>query len=68
MSLRLDPNEPENMTPDERLDEVSNIFARGALRLHGRNLIAPREDQEHSDSSPIALELPASLGPDVVAG
>ena len=38
MSLRLDPTDPENMTPDERRDEIASIFARGILRLHGRNL------------------------------
>lgn len=38
MSLRPDPTDPEDMTPEERLEESASIFARGILRLHGRIL------------------------------
>jgi len=36
MSLRPDPTDPADMSPEERMDEVANILARGILRLHGR--------------------------------
>jgi hypothetical protein len=39
MSLRPDPTD---MSPDQRLDEVASILARGILRLHGRDSAASR--------------------------
>lgn len=36
MSLRLDHDDPEAMSPEERRDEVASILARGVLRLQGR--------------------------------
>lgn len=40
MSLRpcpgADPADPADMSPDERLDEIASILARGVLRPHGR--------------------------------
>jgi len=36
MSLRPDPTDPADMTPERRLDEVASICAYGILRLHGR--------------------------------
>lgn len=36
MSLRLDPAEPADMEPEDRLDEIASILARAILRLHGR--------------------------------
>jgi hypothetical protein len=38
MSLRPDPTDPADMTPEQRLDEVASMLARGILRLHGRIL------------------------------
>jgi len=69
MSLRLDPTaEPADMEPDDRLDELASIFARGILRLHGRpqaNISAP---QNLEDSSSTCLELSAPPCRDGVAG
>jgi hypothetical protein len=68
MSLRLDPTEPADMTPDDRLEEIASIFARGILRLHGRVLpdVAPAENLP--ESSATCLELSALSRPDGVAG
>ncbi|MBL9120361.1 MAG: hypothetical protein JNL80_10660 [Phycisphaerae bacterium] len=38
MSLRPEPTDPADMTPEQRLDEVASMLARGILRLHGRIL------------------------------
>jgi hypothetical protein len=34
--MRPDPMDPAAKSPDERLDEIASIIARGILRLHGR--------------------------------
>lgn len=68
MSLRLDPVEPADMEPEDRLDEIASICARGILRLHGRvraDIPPPRNLEE---SSPTCLELSAPPRPDGVAG
>jgi len=68
MSLRPDPTDPADMTPEQRLDEVASIFARGILRLHGRILPDNPDIEILSDSSRTCLELSASPRPDGVAG
>ncbi|MCC6428604.1 MAG: hypothetical protein IT435_17520 [Phycisphaerales bacterium] len=68
MSLRLDPTDPADMSPDERMDEVASILARGILRLHGRvpGHLGPVENLP--ESSATCLELTAPSRPDGVAG
>ena len=71
MSLRPDPTDPADMTPEQRLDEVASILAREILRLHGR--IPPRPapsdpPQNLPDSSRTCLELSPPPRPDGVAG
>lgn len=68
MSLRLDPTEPADMTPDDRLEEIASIFARGILRLHGRALTDTSDIENLPDSSRTCLELSAGRRPDGVAG
>jgi hypothetical protein len=68
MSLRPDPTDPGDMTPDERLEEVASIFARGILRLHGRVLPDNPDIENLPDSSGTCLELSAGPRPDGVAG
>jgi hypothetical protein len=40
MSAAFDPSHPESMTADERLAEIANILADGALRLRQRAALA----------------------------
>lgn len=68
MSLRPDPTDPADMSPDGRLDELASIFARGILRLHGRVLPHVPDAENPADSSPTCLELAALPRPDGVAG
>lgn len=68
MSLRPDPTDPEHMAPDERLEEVASIFARGILRLHGRILPDNPDIENLPDSSRTCLELSTGPRPDGVAG
>ena len=68
MSLRLDPTEPADMTPDDRLEEMASIFARGILLLHGRALPDVPDIENLPDSSQTCLELSAPPRPDGVAG
>lgn len=68
MSLRPDPTSPEDMTPDDRLEEIASIFARGILRLHGRVLPDDSDIENLPDSSRTCLELLAGPRPDGVAG
>lgn len=67
MSLRRDPMDPADMSPDERMDEVASILARGILRLHGRVLALALPAENLPESSPTLLELSASSRPDGVA-
>jgi len=57
MSLRLDPTELGEMTPEERMEEIASIFARGILRLHGRVVPDSPGIENLPDSSPTCLEL-----------
>jgi hypothetical protein len=68
MSLRLDPADPESMSPAERRDEVASILARGVLRLHGR--VANIDDVgEIAENSPLTcLDLPPESRPDPTTG
>ena len=68
MSLRLDPSDPESMTPEERRDELASIFARGVLRLHGRDLPHGSPERRAEESSRTCLELSAAPRPCVDAG
>ena len=68
MSLRLDPAEPADMEPEDRLDEIASIFAHGVLRLHGRVQADMPPPQNLEESSPTCLELSARPRPDGVAG
>jgi|GEM_PF-1416475 len=67
MSLRLDPTDPADMIPEERLDEIASIFARGILRLHGRIVPDYPGIENLPDSSPTCFELSALPRPDGVA-
>ncbi len=62
MSLRLDPVDPTDMEPEDRLDEIASILARGILRLHGR--VPPpricRNPRRHALNCPHLLALMAS--------
>ena len=68
MSLRPDPTDPADMSPDERLDEIGSILARGILRLHGRVQGHPSLAENLPESSATCLELSAPSRPDGVAG
>lgn len=68
MSLRPDPTEPADMSPDERLDEIGSILARGILRLHGRVTGHPAPVQNLPESSTTCLELSPPFCPDGVVG
>lgn len=68
MSLRPDPTEPADMSPEERLDEVASILARGILRLHGRVPGHPVPAENLPESSATCLELRPPPRPDGVAG
>lgn len=68
MSLRHDPTDPADMTPEQRLDEVASILARGILRLHGRTPAHAAPAENLPESSTTCLELSAPSRPDGVAG
>jgi hypothetical protein len=68
MSLRPDPTDPADMSPDERLDEAASILARGIQRLHGRVRGHPTPTENLPESSATFLELAAPPRPDGVAG
>lgn len=68
MSLRPDPTDPADMSPDERLDEIGSILARGILRLHGRVPGHPGSAENLPESSATCLELSPPRRPDGVAG
>ncbi|MBK7406126.1 MAG: hypothetical protein IPJ41_16355 [Phycisphaerales bacterium] len=68
MSLRLDSAEPADMTPDDRIDEIAIIVARGILRLQGRHRVAIASPQNLEESLATCLELVAPLPLDGVAG
>jgi len=68
MSLRLDPTDPENMTPEGRRDELASIFARGILRLRGRDLPHGSTGRRAEESSRTCLDLSATPRPCVDAG
>lgn len=68
MSLRLDPTDPETMTPEERRNELASIFACGFLRLRGRDLPHGSPEPRVEESSRTCLDLPATPRPCVDAG
>jgi len=43
MSLRHDPTDPEDMSPEDRLAEVAAILAEGVLRLRRHRVRAYEE-------------------------
>lgn len=68
MSLRLDHDDPEAMSPAERRDEVASILARGILRLHGR-VVGDFDDlQNLAEDAPTCLDLCATSRPDRPTG
>ena len=68
MSLRLDDDDPEAMSPAQRRDEVASIFARGILRLHGR-IVGDFDDlQNLAEDAPTCLDLPRGSRPDRPTG
>lgn len=68
MSLRLDHDHPDVMSPAERRDEVASILARGILRLHGR-IVGDFDDPENlTKSAPTCLDLCATSRPDRPTG
>lgn len=68
MSLRPDPTDPADMTPEQRLDEIASILARGVQRLHGRIPAHPAPPENLPESLRTCLELPPPPRPDGVAG
>ncbi len=68
MSLRLNPTDPGSMPPEERRDELASIFARGILRLRGRDLPHGSPERRAEESSGTCLELSATPRPCVDAG
>jgi len=68
MSLRLDHDDPDAMSPAERRDEVASIFARGILRLHGRIVGDFDESEILDESAPACLDLCATSRPDRSTG
>ena len=68
MSLRPDPTDPADMTPEQRLDEVASLLARGILRSHGR--VPPHLGPVENllEFSATCLELAPPSRPDGVAG
>ena len=56
MPLRDDPDDPRNMSDDERLEEVAGIFARGVLRLRARRFPEAFECAILSESAPTCLD------------
>ena len=68
MSMRLDHDDPEAMSPAERRDEVGSIFARGILRLHGRIVGDFDESEILDESAPTCLDLCATSRPDRPTG
>ncbi|MBX3372603.1 MAG: hypothetical protein KF817_02105 [Phycisphaeraceae bacterium] len=60
MSLRLDHDDPEAMSPAERRDEVASILARGTLRLRGRIAGDFDEPGNLAESAPTCLDLCAT--------
>lgn len=64
MSLRLDHNDPDAMSPAERRHEVASIFARALLRIPRLRGDAEEVDQIAAESAPLGLELSARPRPD----
>lgn len=68
MSLRLDHDDPDAMSPAERRDEVASILARGILRLHGR-IAGDFDDRKNlAECAPTCLDLCATSRPDRPTG
>ena len=64
MAIRIDPTDPANMTPAERLAEVAAIFAEGVLRLRRRAAgLTPKltviHPVESTESAANGLEVPS---------
>lgn len=68
MSLRLDHDYPDRMSPADRRDEVASILARGIMRLHGRVVGDFGEPQDLAEDASTCLDLPSGLRPDRPAG
>ena len=68
MSLRLDPTDPLQMSPEARRDERAVILARGVLRLHGRVSAARPCSEIPEVCWPAPLEPSPAACPDGVGG
>jgi len=57
MASRIDPSDPHNMSPDDRVVELAAILAAGVLRLR-RGLVSPELPPAATvqDSSQICLD------------
>jgi hypothetical protein len=55
-------DEPEQLSPDERLREIAAVFAAGFLRLRDR------PDPDPVSAPPAAPEKPSDSGPDCLEG
>jgi len=56
----LPPSDPEDLTPEERIDEVATILARGLLRLNRAALAALKQPSE-SSQKPLAVSAKQSV-------
>ena len=68
MSLRLEHDDPEGMSPADRRDEVASILARGILRLNGRIVGDFVRPEDLADDAPTCLDLRATSRPDRPTG
>jgi hypothetical protein len=59
------PDDPTDLTPDQRRREVAGILARGVLRLHGMHSIDPEVACDAPESAESSLELSAAPRPHV---
>lgn len=64
MSLRLDHDDPEAMSPEERRDEVASILSLALLRMPRGARIAPAPAQIPAESPQPGLEVSAHPRPD----
>lgn len=67
MTIRHDPFDPANMTPEQRRTEVTTILASGALRLRRRMAIPSQltdtSSLPSSESPQISLDVSAETSP-----
>jgi hypothetical protein len=62
------PDDPANLTPDQRRHEIAAVFARGVLRLHGtgRGERSRRQANRRSATRSLSAQVfPPRCGPDL---